>query len=163
MKKQPGIHRVLLALLLTANGACILTNQAGIQPLGSVKGSEAKILIQNAAAAGLAAGISFHNLFRSSKLTFDVELLEDSIVTGFLAKFFVTTEIASEGYYTRRSVSRCLERVTLHSMTWTIYLLDFEPDQLANERNRQVAAGGVLACELEPTGNFIHVGNNVSF
>jgi len=155
---------ILVALVAgSAGGGCILTNPLGIRPLGSVPGSEARILVQNAASAGLVAGISFHNLLRKSKLTFDVELLEDSIVTGFLAKFYVTTEIKPDAFYTRRSVTRCIERVTIWSMMWTIYILDFDANKEANDRNNTVALGGVAACELEPTGTFVHVGNSVSF
>lgn len=145
------------------SGGCFVTDPAGIRPLGSVPGHEARELVQNAASAGLATGISLHNLFRDSAFTFDIELLEDTIITGFMAKFYSMNEIKSDEFYSRRSVSNCVENVTLWSMTWTIYLLDFEPNQLANERNNTVALGAVGTCDLVPTGDVLHVGNAVSF
>ncbi len=154
------------ALVLSAGwllSACLLTDEAGIQPLGSVKGSEARILVQNAASAGGVAGISFHNLLRNSRLVFDIQLVEDSLVAGFLAKFYVSTRIEEDAFYTTRSVRLCLENVTMWTMTWTIFQLDVDRDKAANERNSTATLSGAGACRLVQTGRVLHVGNAISF
>lgn len=172
MKVFPRIF-LAAALALFVGPSCLVTNILGIEPLGGIKGEEARERIMSIVQVNFFLGVySYCSQFDPIDTCLDESLVASvsgSVAAGLLAVSRIDN-LEDEDFYTVESVSNCLRDAgyTVNLATFSILdgkkTCDFvgcSPAPAASVTNAGFTTGllGGGLCELEKTGNVISIGN----
>ncbi len=172
MKKMITILTIAAVLVFNA---CLLTDEAGVYPTGSISGDRVAKMVEQAANSGILSGyqqVKSNSRYNNVVHYFDIfpEYLQISI---WGKATVVTAGVKTDRFYTAGSVAACTEQVFLVSLIAykTLYenYLDKRAASGFNPSFNEQAALNVLttdlagaACKLEETGKVLHLTDQIS-
>lgn len=165
-KTKQTIYIIALSLL----GSCLLLNNAGLAPTGSMSGSEFGKLLQGTGSTAFQFGVTNYCATRGDAVAC-VDALGGSVAGGMLLAgvgLRSNVEFENDTYYTSASIDECDRRVRWEMILVTQSLLSGaagggDPAGVnASDLTAaalSAAAYGAQRCQLEPVGNLISVGD----
>lgn len=148
---------------------CLLTNEVGIKPGGTIKGSEAKEEIQIRGMMSFYMAMSVvYDIYNAACECNIYELsgtdAVDSYFAGVLAA--AVSGIADDKYYTPDSVDSCVDEIQRIGATLVVNIHEsarVAGTEALTDNSEEVLALQAGQCDIKESGEVIHLNDSINF